>query len=76
VLGHETESIVLVPAGRVWDVHDNPPVVVPMIVDPAPSLPLLPTAMQARAVEHEMPVRSTASEGGLCRDQVEPLFEV
>jgi len=47
-----------------------------MIVDPAPLFPLLPTAMQARAVEHEMPVRSTALEGGLCRDQVEPLFDV
>jgi len=63
VLGHETELIVLVPAGGLWDVHDNPPVVVSMIVDPAPLLPLLPTAMQARAVEHEMPVRSTALDG-------------
>jgi len=34
-----------------------------MIVDPASLLPLLPTAMQASAVEHEMPVRSTALDG-------------
>ena len=47
----------LVPAGGFWAVHDNPPLIVPMIVDPAPSLPLLPTAMQSSGAEHEMPVR-------------------
>jgi hypothetical protein len=35
-----------------------------MMVEPAPVLPLLPTAMQSSKVEHEMPVTSTALEGG------------
>jgi len=34
-----------------------------MIVDPAPLLPLLPTAMQSLGAEQEMPVRSTALGG-------------
>ena len=47
-----------------------------MMVDPAPVLPLFPTAMQSTAVAHEMPVRSTALGGGLWDDHVEPLFDV
>jgi len=47
-----------------------------MMVDPAPVLPLFPTAMQSTAVVHEMPVRSTALGGGLWSDQVVPLFDV
>jgi hypothetical protein len=76
VLGHEAEFSVLVPAGAFWAVHDKPPVIVPMIVDPAPLLPLLPTAMQSSGAEHEMPVRSTAFGGGLWRDQVDPVVDV
>ena len=63
VLGHEVEFSVLLPAGGFWAVHDNPPVTVVMIVDPAPLLPLPPTAMQSSGAEHEMPVRSTAFDG-------------
>jgi hypothetical protein len=76
VLGHETEFKRLVPRGGVCAVHDNPPLVVAMIVEPAPMLPVLPTAMQSAGAEQEIPVRSTAFAGGLCSDQVEPLFEV
>ena len=47
-----------------------------MMVEPAPVLPLFPTAMQSTRSEHEMPVRSTALDGGLWSDQVEPLFDV
>jgi hypothetical protein len=47
-----------------------------MIVDPAPRLPVLPTAMQSGAAEQEIPVRSTALVGGVWSDHVEPLFEV
>jgi len=46
------------------------------MVDPAPVLPLFPTAMQSTAVAHEMPVKSMAFDGALWDDQVEPLFEV
>ena len=63
IVKHEAEFSVLVPAGGFWAVHDNPPVTVPMIVDPAPLLPLLPTAMQSSGPEHEMLVRSTALDG-------------
>ena len=76
VLGHETELKRLVPGGGVCAVQDSPPVVVPMIVDPAPRLPVLPTAMQSAAAEQEIPVRSTALVGGVWSDHVEPLFEV
>ena len=54
----------------------TPPVVVPMIVEPAPRLPLLPTATQSLGSEQEILVTSTALAGGLWSDQVEPLFEV
>ena len=47
-----------------------------MIVDPAPILPVFPTAMQFAVVEQETPVRSTALLGGVWSDQVDPLFEV
>ena len=47
-----------------------------MMVEPAPILPVLPTAMQSLESEQEIPVRSTAFAGGLCSDHVEPLFDV
>ena len=47
-----------------------------MMVEPAPSLPLLPTATQSSVAEHEMLVRSTASAGGAWEVQVDPLFNV
>jgi hypothetical protein len=47
-----------------------------MMVEPAPMLPVLPTATQSLASEQEIPVRSTAFAGGLWSDQVEPLFDV
>ena len=50
VLGHETAFRWLVPDGGFCAAQDNPPVVVPMMVDPAPMLPLFPTAMQSTAV--------------------------
>jgi hypothetical protein len=64
VLGHEMAFRRLTPGGGVWEVQDSPPVVVPMIVEPVPVFPLFPTAMQSYALEHEMPVKSTAFEGG------------
>jgi hypothetical protein len=76
VLGHDTELIRLAPTGGFCDIQDSPPVVVVMIVAPAPVLPLSPTATQSVAFEQEMPVRSTALDGAVWRDQVEPLFEV
>jgi len=76
VLGHDTEFNELVPDGALCAVHDNPPVTVPMIVEPAPLLPLSPTAMQSKGAEHEMPVRSTALGGAVWRDQFEALSEV
>jgi hypothetical protein len=35
-----------------------------MMVEPAPVSPLLPTATQSSKVEHAMPVKSIAFEGG------------
>ena len=67
VLGHETELSWPVPAvGSAAVQLTAHPVVVPMMVDPAPMFPLFPTAMQSSAAEHEIPVRSTALDGGLC----------
>jgi len=60
VLGHETELNRLVPAGGFCAVQVSPPVVVPMIVEPTPSLPLLPTATQSSESEQEILVTSTA----------------
>ena len=74
--GHDAELRRLVPAGGVRAVHDRPPVVVVMMVDPAPMLPLLPTATQSAGAEQEIPVTSTALLGGLWSDQVEPLLDV
>jgi hypothetical protein len=76
VLGHDTEFSRLVPVGGFCWVQFNPPVTVPMIVEPAPVLPLLPTAMQFSAAEQEMPVRSTAFGGTSWVDQVSPLLDV
>jgi hypothetical protein len=76
VVGHEIEFSGPVPDGSDSEAQDSPPLVVLMIVDPAPWLPVLPTAMQSSAPEQEIPVRSTAFAGALCDDQVEPAFEV
>jgi hypothetical protein len=65
VLGQETAFRLLVPGGGFCATHDIPPFVVPMMVDPAPMLPLFPTAMQSTAPEHETPVRLTALGGGI-----------
>jgi hypothetical protein len=65
LLGHETELSRPVPFGGVCVDHDSPPVVVAMIVEPDPLLPVLPTAMQSSAVEQEILVRSTAADGGV-----------
>ncbi len=74
--GHDAELRRLVPAGGVRAAHERPPVVVVMMVDPAPMLPLLPTATQSAGAEQEIPVTSTALLGGLWSDQVEPLLDV
>ena len=42
-----------------------------MMVDPAPRLPLLPTATQSSESEQEMLVTSTALAGGLWSDHVD-----
>jgi hypothetical protein len=66
----------LIPAGGRWADHDKPPVVVVAMVEPAPVLPVSPTATQSVEFQHEMPVRSMAFDGGFCSDQVEPLLDV
>jgi hypothetical protein len=47
VLGHDAEVSWLVPSGGVCSVQLVPPLMVLMIVEPAPVFPLLPTAMQS-----------------------------
>src|SRR5580698_1903330 len=42
--GHDAEFKRLTPNGGLWAVHDRPPDVVLMMVDPAPSVPESPTA--------------------------------
>jgi hypothetical protein len=76
VLGHETEFSFPVPDGGLCAAQARPPVVVPMIVDPAPRLPVFPTPMQSSGSEHEIPVTSTALAGGSWSDQLDPLFDV
>ncbi len=77
VVGHETEWSWLIPGGGDWLDQDNPPVVVAIIVDPAPALPLFPTAMQSLALAHEMLKRSTPLEGtSVWLVQVDPLLSV
>jgi hypothetical protein len=76
VVGQEAEFSCAVPDGGACEIHDNPPVVVSMIVEPAPEFPVFPTATQSSAEEQEIPASSTAFAGGLWDDQVEPLFEV
>lgn len=63
MLGHEAELRRLVPDGRVSTVQELPAVVVLMIVDPAPVLPLFPTATQSLLLEQVVPVMLTASLG-------------
>jgi hypothetical protein len=62
----------LVPVGGFSLVQERPPELVLMMVEPTPVLPLLPTATQSKSVEHEIPVVSTAFEGGLRDAQVLP----
>jgi hypothetical protein len=47
-----------------------------MMVEPVPSFPEFPTAMQSSALKQEIPERSTASVGGDCADQLDPVFDV
>jgi len=65
VVGHDAERRRLLPAGGVTSVQERPPEIVLMMVEPVPELPLLPTATQSSRVEHEMPLTSTALEGGV-----------
>jgi hypothetical protein len=65
VVGHDTEFKPLVPAGGDWAVHESPPVEVLMMVDPAPKLPVLPTATHSSGAEQEIPVSSTALRGAV-----------
>jgi len=76
VVGHDTPFRRLVPAGGLCCDQVKPPVVVVIIVDPAPLFPVFPTATQSSEFEHEMPVRSTTSEGAFWSVHVEPVFEV
>jgi hypothetical protein len=64
VVGHDAETSRLVPAGVASSVQVRPPDAVDMMKEPAPVLPLSPTATQSSRVEHEIPVTSTAWEGG------------
>ncbi len=74
--GHETELIWFVPWGGVWELQEDPEFVVVMIVDPAPRLPLSPTATQSIEFEQEIASRSTALGGATCDDQFDPLLLV
>jgi hypothetical protein len=47
-----------------------------MIVDPAPGLPLLPTATQSFALAQEMLVTLTALDGTVWAAHVAPLLSV
>jgi hypothetical protein len=76
VVGHETELSLLKPAGGISFVQVLPASVVAIIVDPAPMLPLLPTAMQSNDDEHEIPARFIASDGRLSALHLAPLSEV
>src|ERR1700722_17233247 len=51
--GHDTELIPLVPEGGDCAAHATPPVDVFMMVELAPTLPVLPTATQSSIDEHE-----------------------
>jgi hypothetical protein len=74
--GHDAELKRLVPVGGLCEVQETPPDVVLMMVDPVPRVPELPTATQSSAAEQEIPVISTALEGGVWSDQSSPLSEV
>ena len=75
-VGHEAEFRWLIPEGGVCADHERPPVVVVMMVVPAPMLPVLPTAAHASTAEQEMLVTSTALDGGVWVDHVAPLSDV
>jgi hypothetical protein len=73
VIGHAAEVSWPMPLGEVAAAQFDPPSSVVVIVEPDPDVPLLPTATQSLAVEHETPVRSTADPGREAADQVAPL---
>ena len=70
VVGQDTPPMRPVPEGGDCALQDRPPVVVLMMVDPAPRLPLFPTATQAPGAEQEIPVTSTAFAGAVWVDHV------
>jgi hypothetical protein len=76
VLGHEAACTWPIPKGGDWEDQVKPPVVVAMIADPAAVLPLSPTPTQSFAFAQEMPMMSTAFEGGDWLDHDEPLSRV
>jgi hypothetical protein len=76
VVGHDAERRRLVPAGGGSSVQERPPEAVLIMVEPAPVLPLLPTATHSSRLEHEMPVTSTALKGGDWAVQLAPLLDV
>jgi hypothetical protein len=76
VMGHEAECTCPIPKGVDSEDQAKPPVVVAMIGDPAPVLPLSPTLTQSFALAQEIPIRSTAFEGGDWLDHDDPLSRV
>jgi hypothetical protein len=67
-LGHDTDLILLIPDGIDWSDHASPtsvkpPSVVLITTDPAPVLPLPPTATQSRSFSHAIPMTSIALDG-------------
>jgi hypothetical protein len=76
VFGQETELSGPIPGGGVCEDHDKPPVVVVMMVEPAPGLPLFPTATQSFALAQEILVTSTELDGTDWVAHVAPLFSV
>ena len=63
--GQDTERMSLVPEGGDCAAHATPPDEVFMIVELAPTLPVLPTATQSSIEEQEIPVSSTALLGAV-----------
>jgi hypothetical protein len=82
VVGQSTELSPPVPVGGASFHQLPPPLVVSMIVEPAPLFPSFPIAMQSTdwggepGEEHETPVKLTAFDGGDWRLQLTPLLEV
>lgn len=75
-MGQLAEVSLLVPDGAASSLHESPPLVVFMMVEPDPLFPLLPTPTQSSNVEQAMLVISTALLGGDWLVHSAPVFDV